>query len=81
MAVTLLVVITKPLLFFHKKSAIIFDLISFKALLILVICLLNIAMILSELLKLIGMIICFLEKFLVVILSLGFFFFISFKTL
>ena len=55
MAVTLLVVITEPLLFFHKKSAIIFDLIFFKALLILVICLLNIAMILSELLKLIGM--------------------------
>jgi len=81
MAATLLVVITNSLLSFYKKSAIMSDLMSFKALLMLAICLLNIAMILFKLLELIGMMICFLEELLVVILSLGFSFFILFKTL
>ena len=81
MAVTLLIVITSSLLSFYKKSAIMSDLISFKALSILAIYLLDIAIIFSELLELIGTMICFFKKLLVIILSLSFFFFILFKTL
>jgi len=54
---------------------------SFNALLILVTCLLDRAMNLSELVKFIETIICFQEELLVVMLILDFFFLVSSKTL
>jgi len=68
---TLLVVMSNPLLLDQIKSTKISDFTSFKSLLILETWVFAFAIIFSALFDSIGMIICFLKGFLVVILSLG----------
>ena len=65
----------------YIKLARISDLISFNSLLMLTIYVFDLDMILLVLCELIGMITCFLEGLLVIMLSLGFFFFELFKAL
>ena len=79
--VTLLVIIVKPLLSAQMKSAIISDLMFLNALLILAICLLDNTINFSELAELIRTKTCLLNRFFIVMLSLGFLFFDMFRTL